>query len=136
VPHTCPIRFTPHDIRHWFVTRYLLSAKARCARDGTSYADAKALFTRVMAWAHAQTVETYDHSLELVDGWAQLAAFQQELASARMEDLGAQPGLLRDMPVRPQTPASGGTLRLEDVNGAQELTADELAWLDELVRAR
>ena len=86
IPRQYPLHFTPHDFRHWFVTRYLLHAKAQSIRNGTSYADAKATFSRVMAWTNPHTIETYDHSLDQVEGWGAVATFQCEIAHPRAVD--------------------------------------------------
>ncbi len=36
-----------------------------------------------MAWSNPHTIDTYDHSLDQMAGWAEVAGFQREIAAPR-----------------------------------------------------
>lgn len=126
------ISFTPHDIRHWFVTRFLLRAKAECQRKGTSYVDAKALFSQVMAWTNPRTIETYDHSLDQVEGWAEIVAFQHDLQQVSLTPVPSSHELVATGIVNSAAVSLPRTIpTMQETDGGEEgLTGEELAWLD------
>jgi site-specific recombinase XerD len=64
----CPVRFSPHDIRHLFITEFLITLREACGA-GTEHFDAErylrereAFGSLVMGWRSPKTIDIYDHS--------------------------------------------------------------------------
>ena len=82
----CPVRFSPHDLRHLFVTEYLIKLKGVCGA-GTGCFDAEkyqrereAFGKTIMAWRSAHTIDIYDQTRSGEAVFAVLAGYQQDLA--------------------------------------------------------
>ena len=85
----CPVRFSPHDIRHLFVTEYLITLRIACGA-GTDYYDAEkyqrereAFGSTVMYWRSPKTIDIYDQSRNVEGTLAVLGTYQQGLAQRR-----------------------------------------------------
>ena len=82
----CPVRFSPHDLRHLFVTEYLIKLKLACGA-GTEYFDSEkyqssreAFGKTIMAWQSTHTIDIYDQSREGEAIFSVLAGYQQDLS--------------------------------------------------------
>lgn len=85
----CPVRFSPHDLRHLFVTEYLIRLKVKCGL-GTDHFDAEtylsereAFGSQIMNWRSARTIDIYDQSRNGEAVFSTLAAYQQDLSQRR-----------------------------------------------------
>jgi site-specific recombinase XerD len=85
----CPVRFSPHDLRHLFVTEYLIKLKLACGA-GTEHFDSEkylrereAFGSMIMAWRSARTIDIYDQSREGEAVFSVLAGYQQDLSQRR-----------------------------------------------------
>ncbi|GHO82474.1 hypothetical protein KSZ_04800 [Dictyobacter formicarum] len=82
----CPVRFSPHDLRHLFVTEYLIKLKQACGAGTASFDAEKYLREReafgktIMAWRSIHTIDMYDQSREGEAVFSVLAGYQQDLA--------------------------------------------------------
>jgi len=85
----CPVRFSPHDLRHLFVTEYLIKLKQACGAGAESFDSEKYLREReafgqtIMAWRSIHTIDIYDQSREGEAIFSVLAGYQQDLACRR-----------------------------------------------------
>src|SRR5712691_6350761 len=95
----CPVRFSPHDLRHLFVTEYLIKLKLACGA-GTEYFDSEkyrssreAFGKTIMAWRSIHTIDIYDQSRSGEAVFSVLAGYQQDLARRcyTMQSPQAQP---------------------------------------------
>jgi len=82
----CPVHFSPHDLRHLFVTEYLIKLKLACGA-GTEYFDSEkyrssreAFGKTIMAWQSPHTIDIYDQSRSGEAVFSVLAGYQQDLA--------------------------------------------------------
>jgi site-specific recombinase XerD len=85
----CPVRFSPHDLRHLFVTEYLIKLKLACGT-GTEFFDSEkylrereAFGKTIMAWRSIHTIDIYDQSRSGEAIFSVLAGYQQDLAQRR-----------------------------------------------------
>jgi len=85
----CPVRFSPHALRHLFVTEYLIKLKLACGA-GTEYFDSEkyrssreAFGKTIMAWRSIHTIDIYDQSREGEAVFSVLAGYQQDLSQRR-----------------------------------------------------
>jgi integrase len=82
----CPVRFAPHDLRHLFVTEYLMKLKLACGTGTESFDSEKYLREReafgktIMAWRSTHTIDIYDQSRSGEAVFSVLAGYQQDLA--------------------------------------------------------
>ncbi|MFL5705365.1 MAG: hypothetical protein ACJ8AG_21400 [Ktedonobacteraceae bacterium] len=84
--HLCPVRFSPHDLRHLFITEYLIRLKHTC-RSGSDqfreedYLQAREAFgSLVMGWRSVNTINIYDHSRNGETALPVLADYQNDLS--------------------------------------------------------
>jgi len=82
----CPVRFSPHDLRHLFVTEYLIRLKMKCGL-GTDHFDAEtylsereAFGSQIMSWRSVQTIDIYDQSRSAEAIFSTLAEYQKDLS--------------------------------------------------------
>lgn len=85
----CPVRFSPHDLRHLFVTEFLIRLKIKCGF-GTDHFDAEtylserqAFGSQIMNWRSAKTIDIYDQSRNAAAVFPTLAEYQQDLSQRR-----------------------------------------------------
>ena len=76
----CPVPFAPHDIRHLFITEYLLLARQRFGHNEMAYRDAKEAFGQYMGWRSLRTIEVYDHSSDREQTLLLVAELQRRMA--------------------------------------------------------
>jgi len=81
----CPVRFSPHDLRHLFVSEMLIQLKMECGA-GTEHFDAErylrereAFGNLVMAWRSHETIEIYDQTRSGENILQLLAEYQQKI---------------------------------------------------------
>ncbi len=82
----CPVVFSPHDIRHLFITEFLILLRETCGA-GTDHFDSEryqrereAFGSTIMGWRSAHTIDIYDHSRDSEQTLQLLAKMQQQLA--------------------------------------------------------
>jgi hypothetical protein len=82
----CPVRFSPHDLRHLFVTEFLIRLKMTCGF-GTDHFDAETYLSereafgrQIMQWHSARTIDIYDQSRNGEAVFSTLADYQRNLA--------------------------------------------------------
>jgi site-specific recombinase XerD len=105
----CPVRFSPHDLRHLFVTEYLIRLKMKCGF-GTGHFDAEtylsereAFGSQVMNWRSARTIDIYDQSRNGEAVFSTLAEYQGDLSQRRY---ATQPAMVTNPPeLRSASPA-------------------------------
>lgn len=89
----CPVPFAPHDIRHLFITEYLLLARRHFGHDEAAYRDAKEAFGRYMGWRSLRTIEVYDHSSDREQTLLLVSELQRRIAqdaSPMTDDVSAR----------------------------------------------
>ena len=109
----CPVRFSPHDLRHLFVTEYLIKLKMACGA-GTEHFDAEkylrereAFGSLIMSWRSARTIDIYDQSRAGEAVFSVLASYQQDLSqrrSATLPSMATNAAELRDAPAPLEQP--------------------------------
>lgn len=82
----CPVRFSAHDIRHLFVSEFLITLRLACG-SGTDRFDAErylrereAFGLLVMGWQSPRTIDIYDQSRDGERTLAVLSTYQQKLS--------------------------------------------------------
>jgi integrase len=134
----CPVRFSPHDLRHLFVTEYLIRLKMKCGL-GTDHFDAEtylsereAFGSQIMSWRSAQTIDIYDQSRNAEAVFSTLAEYQQDLSQRRY---GVQPAL-EMKPKAPRVALSPTSQQASPPNQettiAWALDAETLDWIKSL----
>ena len=85
----CPVTFSPHDIRHLFISEFLIMLRQACGA-GTDHFDAEryqrereAFGSTIMGWRSPHTIDVYDHSRDGEQTLQILALMQQRLAERR-----------------------------------------------------
>jgi len=85
----CPVRFSPHDLRHLFVTEYLIRLKLACGAGTEQFDSDKYLQEReafglmIMGWRSARTIDIYDQSRQGESALSTLAGYQKDLSQRR-----------------------------------------------------
>jgi site-specific recombinase XerD len=82
----CPVPFSPHDLRHLFVTENLIRLKLKCGF-GTDHFDAETYLSereafgrQIMSWRSAKTINIYDQSRRGESVFSTLAEYQKDLS--------------------------------------------------------
>jgi hypothetical protein len=82
----CPVRFSVHDIRHLFVSEFLITLRLACGF-GTDRFDAERYLREreafgglVMGWQSPRTIDIYDQSRDGERTLAVLSTYQQKLS--------------------------------------------------------
>jgi len=134
----CPVTFSPHDIRHLFITEFLIMLRQDCGA-GTDHFDTEryqrereAFGSTIMGWRSVHTIDVYDHSRDGEHTLQVLALMQQRLAERRYlpacapeTDTVPPPQVEAIPPVNPHLlSAEEDTLWLHD--------AETLAWIKKL----
>jgi hypothetical protein len=85
----CPVTFSPHDVRHLFISEFLILLRQECGA-GTEHFDSEryqrereAFGSTIMGWRSAQTIDVYDHSRDGEQTLHMLAKMQHQLAQRR-----------------------------------------------------
>jgi integrase len=82
----CSIRFSPHDIRHLFISEYLIKLKRACQAGTDQFDEDGYLQTRkafghlVMGWRSTNTIDIYDHTRNGEKALFLLADYQKDLS--------------------------------------------------------
>ncbi len=134
----CPVTFSPHDIRHLFITEFLIMLRQECGA-GTDHFDTEryqrereAFGSTIMGWQSIHTIDVYDHSRDREHTLQVLALMQQRLAERDYLPAFA-PGTHASPPTQaeaiptappPRLPAEEDTLWLHD--------AETLAWIKKM----
>jgi integrase len=123
----CPVVFSPHDIRHLFITEFLIMLHQQCGA-GTDHFDAEryqrereAFGSTIMGWRSTHTIDVYDHSRDGEQTLHVLGLMQQRLAE-------------RCYLPEPETPAATPPLAPTNVLPAEEIhplpsAENETIWL-------
>lgn len=80
-----PLEFTPHDIRHLYVTEWLTKIKKKCVRDAERARVLRQGLQRRMAWRSPLTIQCYDHSFTEQEEEEAYDAFQREVEQEQAE---------------------------------------------------
>jgi integrase len=86
--------FTPHAIRHLFVTQHLVWIKEAAGDSREEQQRLKAGLVQIMGWHSRETMQIYDHTFSLQEAVSQLHAFQRRAESQallRATDAPADP---------------------------------------------
>jgi hypothetical protein len=83
------VPFSPHDIRHLFVSEFLIKLKIACGA-GTDHFDSEkylrereAFATSIMGWQSPKTIDIYDQTRSGESVLQVLASYQDDLAKRR-----------------------------------------------------
>jgi hypothetical protein len=116
-----PTRFSPHDLRHLFVSEYLIRLKIKCGLgteqfDSERYRSEREAFgSQVMNWRSARTIDIYDQSRNGEAVFSTLAEYQRDLSQ---RSYAVQPTLATDYSseqgASPATPQSGVSRESQD----------------------
>jgi integrase len=143
--HLCPVRFSPHDLRHLFVSEMLIQLKVACGAgtgrfDSEEYLREREAFgSLVMAWRSPQTIDIYDQTRSGEKILHVLASYQQHLA--QRPSLSAGPPALDTTPQECSTILTGGSQHsvssqereiLQDSATIWVHDAETLAWINKL----
>lgn len=110
----CPGRFSPHDLRHLFVTENLIRLKMKCGF-GTNHFDAEtdrssreAFGCQIMNWRSAHTIDIYDQSRNAAAIFPTLAEYQRDLSQRRYATpLAEEMKDAQEQSISPVMPQSG-----------------------------
>jgi site-specific recombinase XerD len=75
------VSFTPHAVRHLFVTQHLVWIKQEAGDDREEQQRLKAGLVHIMGWHSRETLRIYDHSFSLQEAVHTLHAFQRKAES-------------------------------------------------------
>ncbi len=121
----CPVPFSPHDIRHLFITEFLIMLRQSCGA-GTDHFDAEryqrereAFGSTLMGWRSSHTIDVYDHSRDGEQTLQVLAMMQHRLAERRYGALAEAPAA-----TSPLAETAHETIWLHD--------AETLAWIQQM----
>lgn len=133
----CPVVFSPHDIRHLFISEFLILLRETCGArtdhfDAERYQREREAFgSTIMGWRSAHTIDIYDHSRDSEHTLEVLAQMQQQLA----EQSHLTPGA--DSPTT--LPAEGGSTGPVPITESGERNetiwfhdAETLAWIQQM----
>ncbi len=82
----CPVQFSPHDLRHLFISEYLINLKRECGAgteqfQETDYHQAREAFgSLIMGWRSSNTIDDYDHTRNGEKTLFVLADYQKDLS--------------------------------------------------------
>jgi site-specific recombinase XerD len=72
------VSFTPHAIRHLFVTQHLVWIKEETGDDREEQQRLKAGLVQIMGWHSRETMRIYDHTFSIQEAVQKLHAFQRK----------------------------------------------------------
>jgi hypothetical protein len=85
----CPVHFSVHDIRHLFVTEFLITLRITCGAGTDQFnsdrylREREAFGSQVMGWQSLRTIDIYDQSRDGERTLHVLATYQQSLTHRR-----------------------------------------------------
>ena len=86
------VSFTPHAIRHLFVTQHLVWIKEEAGDDPEEQQRLKAGLVQIMGWHSRETMRIYDHTFSLQEAVRKLHEFQRKAEQQALRG-GAEPTL-------------------------------------------
>jgi integrase len=134
----CPVRFSPHDIRHLFISEFLMTLRIACGA-GTEHFDAEqylrereAFGSQVMGWRSSRTIDIYDHTRDGERTLLVLATYQQSLSERRYvsepspaeEHLSKRESVVEQIEEKKASVGAAETVWLHD--------AETLAWVKKI----
>jgi integrase len=134
----CPVPFSPHDIRHLFISEYLIRLKRACQGgtnqfDEEGYLQAREAFgSLVMGWRSIHTINIYDHSRDGEKSLSVLADYQKDLSQRRY--VSAPPPVMETQSIQ----EDGVSRTREELNSNQPADTlwihdrETLAWIKKL----
>ena len=126
----CPVRFSPHDLRHLFVTENLIRLKLKCGFstdhfDAETYLSEREAFgSQVMSWRSAKTIDIYDQSRNGEAVFSTLAEYQQDLSQRRYAVQPPQEQSVSPAILRPALPSTS-----QEIPTIWALDAETLDWI-------
>src|SRR6266566_668 len=137
----CPVRFSPHDLRHLFVTENLIRLKIKCGL-GTDHFDAEtylsereAFGSQIMSWRSARTIDIYDQSRNGEAVFSTLAEYQQALSQRRYAIQPAKaPNHSLEQGVSPAVPQSALPPADRETSITWALDTETLDWIKSMER--
>jgi hypothetical protein len=95
------VSFTPHAVRHLFVTQHLVWIKEEAGDDREEQQRLKAGLVQIMGWHSRQTMRIYDHTFSIQEAVHKLHEFQRKAESQAQMAVEAQsplalPSLLQE----------------------------------------
>lgn len=84
------VSFTPHAIRHLFVTQHLVWIKEEARDNPEEQQRLKAGLVQIMGWHSRETIHIYDHTFSLQEAVRKLHAFQRKAEQQALRG-GAEP---------------------------------------------
>lgn len=134
----CPVPFSPHDIRHLFISEYLIRLKLACGV-GTPQFDAEqylrereAFGSMVMGWQSPKTIDIYDHTRDGEKTLSVLAGYQHDLSQRRYV---AEPPSLASQPDEKTialVPDEEEIVRYQEGETMWLHDAETLAWIKKM----
>lgn len=85
------VGFTPHTLRHLFVTQNMMNFKAEAAKRGTNLQDLKEGFQDLMAWRSQETMLGYDQSDKDGEALQAVGKWQRDMEEQDFPRIGFQP---------------------------------------------
>src|SRR5437667_6326466 len=85
--------FSPHAVRHLFVTQHLVWIKGEAGNDQEEQQRLKAGLVQIMGWHSRETMRIYDHTFSLQEAVQKLHEFQRK-AEQQASGVGAELSLL------------------------------------------
>src|SRR5437667_10225871 len=70
--------FSPHAVRHLFVTQHLVWIKGEAGNDQEEQQRLKAGLVQIMGWHSRETMRIYDHTFTIQEAVQKLHAFQKK----------------------------------------------------------
>jgi len=125
----CPVAFSPHDIRHLFITEWLLLAREHWGKESPSYADTKQAISTVMGWRSPATIDAYDHSLDEVAALALQAELQRRIAHHASSGHAAAPQKMSPAAAPDANVPPPRTADSDGGGSAHDVEHDALAWI-------
>jgi site-specific recombinase XerD len=84
------VSFTPHAVRHLFVTQHLVWIKEEAADDQEERQRLKAGLVQIMGWHSRETMRIYDHTFSVQEAVQKLHRFQREAETRSQALVAAQ----------------------------------------------
>lgn len=89
--------FTPHAVRHLFVTQHLVWIKAEAGNDQEEQQRLKAGLVQIMGWHSRETMRIYDHTFSIQEAVQKLHAFQRHAGHQAAREI-KEPAALAPFP--------------------------------------
>lgn len=131
----CPVRISPHDIRHLFITEYLIRLKLACHTGDSQFDKEKYTQTReafgslIMGWSSVNTINFYDHTRDGEEALFVLSDLQKDHSKRRYGSGALVPAERQG----PQQDAAQPKDKRVDLPRTEEVVwmhdAETLAWI-------